>query len=76
MTNHQPPEPIGARVTIIFHDEKTPIEGYFISFADYPSEDDQDDDRVFFYAENEQEIIEMMTKGALDFVVLEYSLEY
>lgn len=69
-------QPIGAYATILFHGEDTPVAGYFISFADYPDEDDQDSDRVFFYADGEHEVKDMMTNGALDFVVLDYSLEY
>lgn len=69
-------EPVGATVTVLFHGETEPIEGYYIHFGDCPQNDDEDDSHVFYYASGEHEIKKMMVHGALDFVVKSYILEY
>lgn len=66
---------VGAYATILFHDDNTSMEGLYFHFGDLP-EDDINDDNVFFYAEGEHEMQEMMKNGALDFKVLSYELHY
>lgn len=66
---------IGAYATVLFHDDKTPMEGLYFHFGDLP-EDDINDDNVFFYAEGEHEMQDMMKNGSLDFKVLSYELDF
>lgn len=74
---------IGAVATIRWIDQPDAyIEGMYFSFGEYDEEAGTDsfgvpDDRVFFYAQGEQEMKQFVngqTSGA-DFVVLDYQLE-
>lgn len=68
-------EATGAYATVLFHDDNTSMEGLYFHFGYLPV-DDINDDNVFFYAEGEHEMQEMMKNGALDFKVLSYELYY
>lgn len=68
--------PTGATATVLFHGDEQPIEGLYFHFGDMPEDDSDDNDRIFFYARGEHDLRDMMTAGALDFVVVSYDLEY
>ena len=75
--------PIGAECFISWKDNPEKDYGsVYISFGEYDEENDCDthgrpDDTVFFYVENEYELIEKMIKNnGEDFIVLSYELDY
>lgn len=68
-------EALGAYATVLFNGEDQPIEGLYFHFGDMPENDEDDSENVFFYADGEHEMKQMMVKGTLDFVVLSYELE-
>lgn len=68
--------PKGATATILWNDEPKVTEGYYFHFGECPDEDDEDDDRVFYYVDNEQELRKLMQPKSGDFVVISYQLEY
>ena len=69
--------PVGATCTILFQGETEPVEGYYIHFGDCPDDDSADDDRIFFYADGEHEVKDMMiSRGLEGFIVVSYELEY
>jgi hypothetical protein len=74
-------KPIGAFATIRYIDEKEPIEGVYFSFGEYDEDSNEDsyginDLFIFFYCEGEEDLKSFMKKGAEDFVVMSYELEY
>lgn len=69
--------PVGAIATIHFVGDAEPMQGYYIHFGDCPVDDEAYDSRIFYYAEDEYEIKQMMkVKNPMDFSVVSYELEY
>ena len=84
-------KPIGAYCNILFNDGDR-VDGYYISFSEPPSFEDEDgdvidgmtdaygvnDDHIFYYAPNgEAELIELSKPNPRnDFQVVSYELEY
>lgn len=74
-------KPIGAFATIRYIGEKEPIEGVYFSFGEFDEDSMEDsygvsDLFVFFYCEGEEDLKSFTKKGAEDFIVLSYELEY
>lgn len=72
---------IGATATIRYIGEKEPIEGVYFSFGEYDEDNNVDsyginDLYIFFYCEGEEDMKSYMKRGAEDFIVLSYELEY
>lgn len=72
----------GATATIRWADNNEVVEGMYFSFGEYDEESGLDsfgvrDERVFFYAQGEEEMKEFMSgnTSGTDFVVLSYELE-
>ena len=71
----------GAWASVCYCDGTEPMEVY-ISFGDYNEATNRDnfgvsDNRIFFYATGESELVEMMKeRDGDDFVVLKYALCY
>ena len=71
----------GAWATVRFLDETDTLSPVYISFGEYDEDKNQDtfgvhDERIFFYCENEAELIDLMKEGkGADFIVLGYTLE-
>lgn len=69
--------PVGAIATIHFVGDAEPVEGYYIHFGDCPVDDETYDDHIFYYAQDEYEIKQMMNvKNPMDFSVMSYELKY
>lgn len=73
--------PIGAYAVIQYTGESEPVDGYYFSFGDYNEETNTDsfgvnDDRVFYYAQGEPDMVALSKPNGGDFVVLSYELEY
>jgi len=80
MTNRQP---IGAHAVIQWLDTGDLGDSYYFSFGEYDDDNEPDcdsfgvrDDQIFFYCEDEDSLKSYMTKGAEDFIVLNYELVY
>jgi hypothetical protein len=74
-------KPIGAFATIQYIDDEDPIEGVYFSFGEFDEDSMEDsygvsDLFVFFYCEGEEDLKSFTKKGAEDFIVLSYELEY
>lgn len=68
--------PKGATAVIRWQDSPTEFGGYYFHFGEYPDKDEDDDDRIFYYAEGEEELKRLMQPGNGDFVIVSYQLEY
>ena len=84
---NQNKQPIGAHAVIQWLDNGEEGDSYYFSFGDYPEFNEETgdygtdsfgvrDDCIFFYCDGEEALKSYMTKGAEDFIVLNYELSY
>jgi len=74
-------QPIGAYACIQFNDSDTPTSGAYFSFGDYLEAEEMDsygihDERIFYYAQGEHDLIALSKPNGGDFVVISYELEF
>jgi len=74
-------QPIGAYASIQFNDSDAPLDGAYFSFGDYLEDEEMDsygvhDERIFYYAQGEHDLVALSKPNGGDFVVISYELEF